>query len=83
MTRTITIVDDSAVMREAVAIMPKGTGKPAIEATDDSAAPGKLTGDAAAEKRFEVQAADARAWMVRPCNSVQMLAVVSELVAAA
>ena len=120
MPKTIMIVDDSASLRQVVAIALRGAGYDAIEARDGQDALNKLTGqkvhlivsdvnmpnmdgisfvkavkalpayrftpivmlttESQAEKKAQAQAAGAKAWVLKPFNPPQLLAVVQKLV---
>lgn len=119
MTKTIMIVDDSASMRQVIAIALKGEGYTVIEGRDGKDALSKLTGqkvhliisdvnmpvmdgisfvkevkqlpnyrftpilmlttESEESKKREGQAAGARAWMVKPFKSDQLLTAVQKL----
>jgi two-component system, chemotaxis family, chemotaxis protein CheY len=120
MPKTIMIVDDSASLRQVVAIALRGAGYDVIEGRDGLDALSKLTGqkvhlivsdvnmpnmdgislikkvkempayrftpivmlttESQDEKKREGQAAGAKAWVVKPFNPPQLLAVVQKLV---
>lgn len=119
MTKTIMIVDDSASMRQVIAIALKGDGYTVIEGRDGKDALSKLTGqkvhliisdvnmpvmdgitfvkqvkqlpnykftpiimlttESEEAKKREGQAAGAKAWMVKPFKSEQLLNAVQKL----
>ncbi len=120
MPKTIMIVDDSASLRQVVAIALRGAGYEAIEARDGQDALSKLNGqkvhlivsdvnmpnmdgisfvkavkalpayrftpivmlttESQADKKAQAQAAGAKAWVLKPFNPPQLLAVVQKLV---
>lgn len=120
MAKTIMIVDDSASLRQVVAISLRGAGYEVIEGCDGADALKKLTGqkvhliisdvnmpnmdgitmvkavkalpaykftpivmlttESQEAKKQQGQAAGAKAWMVKPFNPPQLLAVVQKLV---
>ncbi|MBK1614746.1 two-component system response regulator [Rubrivivax gelatinosus] len=120
MGKTIMIVDDSASLRQVVAIALRGAGYDVLEACDGADGLRKLVGqkvhlivsdvnmpnldgisfvkavkqlaayrftpivmlttESAANRKAEGQAAGAKAWVVKPFNPPQLLAVVQKLV---
>ncbi|NML48479.1 response regulator [Ramlibacter sp. G-1-2-2] len=120
MAKTIMIVDDSASLRQVVAISLRGAGYEVLEGCDGADALKKLTGqkvhliisdvnmpnmdgitmvkavkalpaykftpivmlttESQEAKKQQGQAAGAKAWMVKPFNPPQLLAVVQKLV---